>query len=144
MKKTILLVSVITLNIGCHTFKPFSSQKEKHIALQSIKTQLNLNKHKIKSLQKHDSVIFELYSSLKQRIKPKLIKRRIDSFSNKNYTLREFKLILKLDRTFPNDVPIEFIRGENIEAINVNGIEGIKKFNKEFKLNIGAVKKDSL
>ena len=77
--------------------------------------------------------------SLREKVKPNLIRRRLDSFFLGNYSKKAFHLMLRLDRVM-RDGSIEFDRtGEFKEYLNFSSVEEVEKFLKNFDSNIDSL-----
>lgn len=94
MKKIILLIAIIILT-ACSATKKLKKER-----LKVIQTELNLTKRNLKAFKKKDSIVYELYTSIKDTVKIPLIKRRLDSFLLKNYNEKGLVSILQMDRIF--------------------------------------------
>lgn len=123
-----ILVSILCLFIFSCNSKLFSNSKEKRTSLELIKNNLELSKSEYNKIKDKDSLIYEISLSIKKNVIPKLIKRRFDSFYLNNYSQKEFKFILELDRAFPNgDNIFEIDRSDNTDNfIKMKSIDEIK------------------
>lgn len=98
-------------------------------------------------MKNKDSLIYEMYTSIKSSVDSKLIRRRLDSFLLNNYSRKEFLLSLKIDRV---DTDWEFDRRKGeYNHLKIKDIEELKmvikkldsSFNKKHEI---IIVKDSL
>jgi len=137
MKKFyIILLFIIINSCACPSIiKEYNTGCEK---LSIIKNKLKLNKDEYKVIKKNDSIINDLYASIKDTVKVSLINRRLDSLLSYNYTKKEFFSILKMDRAFKKSkTTIEISRKKDtLKVPNFNSAENAAKYHKEVLGNI--------
>lgn len=133
MKYNILQIFIVLFSfISCKTHLPFASNKEKKINVKLIKDYIFLTKNEFYSIKKEDSLLYKISESVKKRVNPKLIERRLDSFLLKKYNKDELFLLLMLDKEFLNEkIPFELGLPTNVKkGYKINNIKELKEFMK--------------
>lgn len=109
----IFLISFIFL--GCSSsYIPFENMADKKEAMRFAVKSLSIEKSELEYIKKNDSILFSLDKSLKANVSHDLIERRLDSFYLKKYTSSELLFILDMDRKWKGDIPMEFIRNQDL------------------------------
>lgn len=132
MKKYISLLFIIAFLISCKIQKPFANNREQNANIKIIRKKTSISRAELNLLKKQDSAVYEVGLSLKEKVKPKLVRRRLDSFFNGNYSRKELLMIIKIDRAFNGEeTTFEFDReSDPNDLINLKSIEETKEFMK--------------
>ena len=131
-----ILVSIFLIffcfSCGCHSVIKDTNTKCQKKSIIKNKLQLDLKKYKV--VKRNDSIINEVYTSIKDTVLPKLINRRLDSFLLKSYTEKELLIMLRVDRAFKGRLyPMEVNRKKNqSETVDFKTAEEAAKFHKDF------------
>ncbi len=134
IKNIIFIISLIL--IGCKSYQPFTNLNEKRNSIKVIKEKLKLSTQEFKLLKDKDTLLYEISSSMKRKVKNSLIERRTDSFLLGNYSKQELLLCLKLDR-ISNGWSFEFDRsGKSSNYPNLNSTEEVDAFLKKLEKSL--------
>ena len=136
-----------TILFSCNSYSPFLNRKEKTESLKFLIKNIKLTREELNTMKNKDSLIYEMYTSIKSSVDSKLIRRRLDSFLLNNYSRKEFLLSLKNDRV-DTDWEIDRRKGE-YNHLKIKDIEELKmvikkldsSFNKKHEI---IIVKDSL
>ena len=113
MKHTRYLIAfpLLLFIFNCFAQSPAKEQNVDFEKLSFVKEQLKLSENKYAAIKQKDSVINELYISIKDTVSTALINRRLDSLLLKNYTRKEFFRSLEVDRSIKGTkTTFEFLR----------------------------------
>ena len=117
------IIFLLLVFCSCKNYHPYSNLKERNDSMKKVKSYLNPSTTEIKFLRKHDTILFDLNSSVNKMIKPLLINRRLDSLIEKNYTEKEFLILSRFDREFPDRLPVELVKDNKSKALKLTDIE---------------------
>jgi hypothetical protein len=108
-----------------------------------VKSKLNLNRKEFNLIKKESELINEINLSFKDSINLNLIKRRLDSFYLKKYTMKELISSIELDRVFKG-ANVEIDRSLHKDSVpNFDNVGEMKQFLKKVSEDFHK-KKDSL
>lgn len=124
----LLIISLLGCKVN-YAPAPYKNNKEKKEAHKKISKYLNLSKDKFQKLKPHDSITFEILSSVNSKVDSKLINKRIDSFVNGSYSKKEVIYALHFERVMPG-FGFEYDRTDKSkryrENFKVNSTEEVK------------------
>lgn len=86
MKIRFKLVYLFLMVISCKSSSPFSTKTGKIETLKIIDNKFTLSDNFYEVIKNEDSLIYEVGLSLREKIDPILINRRLDSFMLGSYT----------------------------------------------------------
>jgi len=142
-----VIISFIIFN--CKTQKFQQNELSKRQKIKFVKKSLELSKTEYELIKNQDTFVNSLYASIKAPVKTSLINRRLDSFTNNNYTKEVFIYMLSVDRFFKDKPNIKIERLPNPDSTNsvrLNSLEEVNPYLKGVfkKLNDGLKRKDSI
>ncbi|MCG2417622.1 hypothetical protein K8089_01210 [Aequorivita sp. F47161] len=122
---------------------PGFGEKEKlNILIDSLK----LDSTAINRIASKDTIISELYLTIKDSVKVPRIKRRLDSFLLDNYSETQLLMSLKMERLMGDNDRFEFI--DSLSPNNSLRFETMEEFteffNKELNINFQSKRNDTI
>ena len=106
------------------------------VSCNSLKQELDITNKEFRLVKNDTLLIKSLKLSLKDSIDKKLIRRRLDSFYNGNYTKHELITSIELDRVFKGKVFEIDRKIDKEKAIDFDSIKDVKAYLNNIKKQI--------
>ncbi len=139
----ISILAIIVMVLACKANKEYSAasgetvNKKQDVRIKIIEDSLKLTEEQLNGIKDIDSIVNEVYLSIRDTLSHKLIKQNLDSFYAEKYTVKELTTNLELYRIFKGDnISIKIQRDLDPNKVpSFDNIEDLKKFLAKYKPN---------